>query len=29
MKLLEEEHRGGIDITKFYGHVPGAPIADE
>lgn len=28
MKLLEEEHRGGIDITKFYGQVPGAPSAD-
>ncbi|RIK78911.1 MAG: hypothetical protein DCC68_14225 [Planctomycetota bacterium] len=22
MKLLEEEHRGGIDITKFYGETP-------
>lgn len=22
MKLLEEEHKGGIDITKFYGDTP-------
>ena len=22
MKLLEEEHRGGLDITKFYGQTP-------
>ncbi len=27
LKLLEEEHRGGIDITKFYGDSPGKPTA--
>ncbi len=29
VKLLEEENRGGIDITKFYGPPPSLPPVDE